>query len=171
MAKSRNIKLPAKKKKARKKPISQAGRRAARTDDKRGRLVRQNAFLHELEETRGCIALSCDRVGVPRATFYNWKENHPEFLVKYEDKMEKIKDLIEFKGIIRPSDNGVYHAATRWLSANASERGYNVNRLELAGSVKIESPTLEEVMEKTDPVTLAAAMRRVEASAAETEND
>lgn len=133
--------------------------------EERSRLVRQNAFLKELVETRGMVALSAKRAKVPRRTVYYWLEHHERFREKFDDAMEEAKDMIELKGIAAQADKGNHQAASKWLSARAPERGYGIIKTELTGAhggpIEVKSPTMEEVAEKCDLQRLAGILARV----------
>lgn len=135
------------------------------TEDARTRLIKQNAFLKELFETRGMIALAAKRANVPRRNVYYWLDTNKRFKEKFEDVMEEVKDMIELKGIAFRADNGDHHAASKYLAARAPERGYGRNSFEITGAgggpLEVRSPTLEEVMEKTDIARLASMLARV----------
>jgi len=133
--------------------------------EERSRLQKQNAFLKELLETRGMIAIAAKRAKVPRRTVYYWLEHHERFKEKFDDTIEEVKDMIELKGIAAQADKGNHQAASKWLASRAPERGYGRDRLELTGAdggpIEVRSPTLEEVAEKCDPTQLATMLARV----------
>jgi hypothetical protein len=159
MKKARKILLTGKRGKSARKSQREA------EQEERSRLQKQNAFLKELLETRGMIAIAAKRAKVPRRTVYYWLEHHDRFREKYEDTIEEVKDMIELKGIAAQADKGNHSAASKWLASRAPERGYGRDRLELTGAdggpIEMKSPTIEEVAEKCDPVRLASMLARV----------
>lgn len=52
-------------------------------------------FLQFWEKSRGIIKITCEKAGVGRSTFYEWKEEDPEFAKALEDVTKNRNDEIE----------------------------------------------------------------------------
>jgi len=60
--------------------------------------IRKQMFLEYFRLTAGVITASCQKVGVSRQTFYDWKKNDPEFLKAIEgvnaEKLNIAEDVL-----------------------------------------------------------------------------
>jgi hypothetical protein len=61
-----------------------------------GKVAKQKLFLEAYRNSLFNVTKSCEKVGVPRRTFYNWKE-HPDFVEQLNDVENELKDFIKDK--------------------------------------------------------------------------
>jgi len=88
-------------------------------------------FLDLLKGCGGNISEVCKATGISRRTFYDWKEQYPEFRDGVEDVVEAVIDTVEsalYKGILE----GNVTAQIFFLKCRAKHRGY-VERQEITG--------------------------------------
>lgn len=89
----------------------------------------QKKLLDELQ-TMPIISIACKKVGIPKATFYRWKNDFPEFenqclLCKSMGK-DNINDLAE-SSLIKCIKDGEFRSIKFWLEANHPNYRYNKN--------------------------------------------
>lgn len=106
---------------------------------------RQNAFISYYHENNATISETCEKLGIPRSTYYKWK-NDDDFLERFnrtaECYIEVAKDCI-FKAM----RNGDTKAAMWYLERKggfekkSSEQNINVNHRAIA---QIEIPEMTE---------------------------
>lgn len=100
----------------------------------------QEKFIKAYSERFGNVAASCRAARISRQTYYNWRENTPEFLQAILDADEEMKDTAESKlhelinGVtvenLKDDENPVYtkppdfRAISYFLDRKARDRGY-----------------------------------------------
>lgn len=128
-AKAKSAKVKAKKeisvdKSLQNKGISekQAGHKSTTQQAKK---ERQNIFLNILfnKQQFPNIHLACKEAGISRTLFYDWRDNDPEFQVKYHEWEESITDKYE-ADLYRNSAAGDSKAIVFYLERKARHRGY-----------------------------------------------
>jgi len=89
----------------------------------------QQRFIDALVSADGNVSAACKRVGIARATFYNWRDTNTEFAERVDDVREKILDELEqsLRDIARDrTDADSFKALRLILEARGRGRGYGV---------------------------------------------
>lgn len=106
-------------------------------------------LLKYLNEGKGIISYACQKAGVSRQTFYNYKKDDEEFAAAVDEINEGIIDVVESKLLTQINDNNLT-AIIFYLKTKGRNRGYvemvdsNVN---LSGGVNLRPLTNEELDE------------------------
>ena len=106
-------------------------------------------LLKYLNEGKGIISYACQKAGVSRQTFYNYKKDDGEFAAAVDEINEGIIDVVESKLLTQINDNNLT-AIIFYLKTKGRNRGYvemvdsNVN---LSGSVDLRPLTDDELNE------------------------
>ena len=142
----------------------------AAEDDKRARWQKQAAMVKAVLKTRGLIGLACRQCDISERTHRDWMLRYPKYATRIKESILVGQDMIEFR-LIEKCDEGDVTALRVYLSARCKDRGYGVQRSEVTGpngsSVSISnSPTLEELMTRTNNSALAGMVGRVKKGAA-----
>jgi hypothetical protein len=110
---------------------------------------KQKKLLKHLIEGKGIISYACQKAGVSRQTFYNWKKDDPEFAQAVDDVNEDIIDIVESKLLTQINDNNLT-AIIFFLKTKGRARGYveqtDVNA-NLNGSFALRPLTDDEIEE------------------------
>ncbi|MBQ9370779.1 MAG: hypothetical protein IJU03_01140 [Thermoguttaceae bacterium] len=84
---------------------------------------RKKEALDVLRKTLGDVTTACDRIGISRQTFYQWRRHDPEFDAMVSDINERALDFVEsqmFKGI----KEGNARLIMFYLMNRGKSRGY-----------------------------------------------
>lgn len=110
---------------------------------------RKKKLLKHLGEGRGIISYACQKAGVSRQTFYNWKTEDDEFAQAVENISEDIIDVVESKLLSQINDNNLT-AIIFFLKTKGRSRGYveqtDVNA-NITGGMKLRPLTRDEIEE------------------------
>lgn len=110
---------------------------------------KKKKLLKHLIEGRGIISYACQKAGVSRQTFYDWKKQDPEFAQAVEDVEEEIIDVVESKLLTQINDNNLT-AIIFYLKTKGRKRGYvemtDVNA-NLSGTMNLRPLTEDEIEE------------------------
>lgn len=96
---------------------------------------KKEALLVALEKSLGVVDQACKKAGVPRTTFYRWKEEDPDFAAACAQTSEIALDFVESKLFLAIQADNVT-AMIFYLKTKGKERGY-VERQEFAGTQTI----------------------------------
>ncbi len=99
-------------------------------------LSNKELLIEALAKTKGIIATACKSVNVSRRTFYNWKEEDPEFAEAVEEIMENQIDTVESK-LIDNIESGDTTAIIFYLKTKGRKRGYG-DKLEVDNNLKLK---------------------------------
>lgn len=104
--------------------------------------INKKEFLEALRKTMGNVSKACEKVGVSRQTFYNWKENDPEFLDGCLNVKASAIDMTE-SALLKQITEGNTTAIIFYLKTQAKDRGYgDQTQIEHSGGIAIErAPT------------------------------
>lgn len=91
------------------------------THKKRSRL--QNDFLKAYKASAGNVSHACEKIGISRNCFYEWKKNFPEFNERFVEAEESLIDLVETKLMKAINDDNVT-ATIFFLKTKGKHRGY-----------------------------------------------
>lgn len=110
---------------------------------------KQKKLLKYLKEGHGIISYACQKAGVSRQTFYNWKKDDTEFAQAVDDYNEEVIDIVESKLLTQINDNNLT-AIIFYLKTKGRSRGYvemtDVNA-NLNGTMSLRPLTNEELDE------------------------
>ena len=84
---------------------------------------RKKQFLEALLVTDSNISEACERTGVGRTTYYDWKRDDPDFAESAKHAIEHIKDWVEDK-ILAHIKEGNVTAAIFYAKTKMKDRGY-----------------------------------------------
>lgn len=125
-------------------------------------------LLNKLEKTP-IIEAACKAVGLPRSTYYRWRNDDPEFADKCDEVIElsvgRINDLAESQ-LINAIKNQQMSAITFWLKHH--HRSYR-NRLEV--DARIQATQQELTPEQSALVNKALQLAGITTSEGEQNND
>ena len=79
--------------------------------------------LEALKRNRGNISAACKAVNISRPTFYEWRDNNPEFAQAAEDVREELIDMAEDTLLTMIKEKNVI-ATLFFLKTQAKSRGY-----------------------------------------------
>lgn len=101
-------------------------------------MTKKQAFIEALKESKGIIENAREKVGVPRATIYNWRQADAEFneaVIKAIDEGSEVAlDFVENKLYDRIME-GDTTATIFYLKTKGKKRGY-VEKQEIEHSAK-----------------------------------
>lgn len=123
-----------------KNPKKRGGRKAGSTLAK-APAKRKKALLSALTDNLGIVTRACKAVGIPRACFYEWFNDDPEFKAAVEDVNEIALDFVEERhyALIKCLNTAsiIFHLKTKGRG-----RGY-VERTEIEHSGKLDTNVSE----------------------------
>lgn len=79
-------------------------------------------FIESLKDTMN-ISVTCDALGIPRKTFYNWLEHDEWFNQMYEDAMAREFDWVKSKWMMKINE-GDMKAIERYIKSRGHKYGY-----------------------------------------------
>lgn len=85
--------------------------------------IKKRELLAALKETRGIVAVACQRSNVPRRTFYNWLDTDEDFRRSAEDANEEAVDFAESK-LMERIEAGAEKSIIFFLKTRGRSRGY-----------------------------------------------
>ena len=88
-------------------------------------------MLEALEKNRGLVLLSCEDIGIARATHYNWVNDDEEYAESVYCILEKTGDLVESQ-ILKKIKDGDTATIIFYAKTKLKNRGY-IDRVEHAG--------------------------------------
>jgi len=101
-----------------------------------------DVFLENYKNSMGNVSIACEKTGISRMTFYNWKESDKDFAQKVEEIDEASVDLAESKLKLRVME-GDLTAIIFTLKCKGKKRGY-VEKTEIDANVN----TFEQFMRR-----------------------
>ena len=111
------------------------------------------------------LHLALVKAQVPIRTHYDWLDRYPRYKEKYNAAIQRAYDLIEFRGIITPANEGNDRAAEKFLAARCPDRGYGRTRSEISGPggrpLEVSSPTLEDLLRTTAAAEIRKMVKNV----------
>jgi hypothetical protein len=103
------------------------------------------------------VQVVCEKIGLPRTTFYRWKKNDPEFAEAAEraicDGRHLINDFAESQ-LINAIKNNNLTATIYWLNHNHKNYG---NKIEIDGQLKTSNGRLTPEQEENIKQALVLA--------------
>lgn len=84
---------------------------------------RKEKFLEALTQSGGIIATACLNSGVPRRTYYQWRDDDPVFSARVQDVIETQIDYVESKLMSR-IESGDTTATIFYLKTRGKNRGW-----------------------------------------------
>lgn len=105
-------------------------------------------ILECLENSLGVVTTACAEAGVPRSTFYKWREGDPDFKEAVEELQDVAIDTVESALFGRIKDKDTT-AMIFYLKTKGKKRGY-VERQEFTGR---DGDGIEIVMKKANEET------------------
>ena len=87
--------------------------------------LKKKSFIEAFEKSFGNVSQACRSVGITRATFYNWKNDDPEFLEALEaiEPQEVFVDFAE-NALAKKIKDGDTTAIIFALKTKGKKRGY-----------------------------------------------
>lgn len=126
---------------------------------------RQRDFLVIFKKNMCLVATSCEKAGISRKTFYDWKERHEDFAKAVEDANESMMDFGESK-LLKLIQDGDTSATIFYAKTKLRNRGYQENRAVQAdltsGGRSLKALTDEQLdaeIERLGKICDAAAIR------------
>ena len=116
---------------------------------------KKKAFLEVYFKNVCNISATCEKIGIDRKTFYNWKEADPEFRRAVEDAENQLIDLAEtqlFKNIRAGKETSLFF----FLVNRKPERWKSITKVQMehSGEVKTTpSVSIINVLNKKDEKT------------------
>lgn len=92
----------------------------------------KDRFPEILAEHLGIVTNACKAAGIGRRTYYNWREEDPEFAKACDDVSEQTIDFVESK-LLENIRDGKEASQIFYLKTKAKHRGY-VERTEHTGA-------------------------------------
>lgn len=135
--------LPAKRKKNKPATSTREATIAARTAKDKA------ALLAALKESKGIISRACEATGIGRTTFYEWKENDPDFKAACEEVTEVTLDVLESVvlniAMAGQQERDQLNAAQFLLRSKGKHRGFSDKiETQISGELKTQN-TIEVV--------------------------
>ena len=84
---------------------------------------RKKELIDVLRKTFGNVMLSCQKVGISRATFYLWRQEDPEFDEAVHEINEMTLDFVEHE-LLKGIKEGNTRLIMFYLTAKGRSRGY-----------------------------------------------
>lgn len=105
-------------------------------------------FPKTLKDCMGIISTACNKVGIERKTYYNWRENDLKFAMLCDEAIEHTGDFVESKLLKRISEDDTT-AIIFYCKTKLKKRGY-VERIEQTGKdgAPIQSETKVELTDE-----------------------
>lgn len=89
----------------------------------KGNVSKKNKFLKAYRDGKGIIVYACNKSGISRKTFYNWKESDDDFRQKCDEIDEETIDIVESKLLTAINDDNLT-ATIFYLKTKGRKRGY-----------------------------------------------
>lgn len=83
----------------------------------------KSAFLKAMSATLGNISSACEQVGISRQTFYNYRDEDPEFANALLENDEGVTDYVETK-LLQQIKEGNTSATIFYLKTKGKKRGW-----------------------------------------------
>ncbi len=93
-----------------------------------GKIQRQKDFLKHFREGLGIVTYACDKTGISRETFRQWKLKDPKFKAACDEVSDVVLDVVESK-LLRKINDEDLTAIIFYLKTKGKHRGY-VERVE-----------------------------------------
>lgn len=93
-----------------------------------GKIQRQKDFLKHFREGYGIVTYACEKTGISRETYRQWKMKDPKFKAACEDVSEMTIDVVESK-LLNKINEGDTTSIIFYLKTKGKHRGY-VERVE-----------------------------------------
>jgi hypothetical protein len=90
-----------------------------------------------VEKSLGVVSMACDKVGVSRTTFYDYKAKDPEFREAVESVKEIAVDFVESQ-LFKQIKEGSTAATIFYLKCQGKKRGY-IEKQEIEHSGKVDN--------------------------------
>jgi hypothetical protein len=91
--------------------------------------IKKQRLLEALEKSLGIVTTACKTAGVARSSFYEWKENDPEFAMAVQEIDNVTLDFAE-SSLHKQINEGNATSTIFYLKTKGKKRGY-VERTEL----------------------------------------
>lgn len=102
--------------KNRREPQISEEEKAVKVEQERTR-INKELFLEELPKCRGIIRLTCQKIGIGERTYYDWRDQDPEFMAEvnkqYINLNDKIKDVLLKKILVEEDGPSVRYYLDR----------------------------------------------------------
>lgn len=96
-------------------------------------LAEQKAKFPEiLKQTMGLVSLACEKVGIGRTTYYEWRNNDPEFAALCDEVPDRVGDMVESK-LYEKVQRGDGETIRFYCKTKLKNRGYTTG-MELTGA-------------------------------------
>lgn len=123
------------------------GRRGPYTKTKQKQL--KENFLEALKKSGGVVTPASNAVGISRQTYYNWRQEDPEFAAACDETLELALDLAE-SALLRNIQAGDTKAIKFFLICKGKSRGYDM-RQEIDLNATVMRPRVVFEDEETPP--------------------
>lgn len=87
--------------------------------------VRKELFIEALKKNLFIITAACEATGVSRKTYYQWRNDDPEFKRKCDEVEESQMDFVETQ-LLKRIKEGSDRAITFYLQTRAKKRGWGL---------------------------------------------
>lgn len=109
---------------------------------KKDREKLKKQFLENMEESKGMVTTSAERIGVSRETISNWRESDPEFNEAVQAIQDKIKEYVEGR-LMSLIENGNTAATMFFLKCRAGYRETNKLEIENKNDIDVNAAIAE----------------------------
>lgn len=109
---------------------------------KKDREKLKKQFLENMEESKGMVTTSAERIGVSRETISNWRESDPEFNEAVQAIQDKIKEYVEGR-LMTLIENGNTAATMFFLKCRAGYRETNKLEIENKNDIDVNAAIAE----------------------------
>lgn len=125
-------------------------------------------FPQYMKESMGIVSRACDKAGIDRCTYYEWRERDPEFAKACDEAYDHAADFVESK-LYQLINEGNPSAIIFYSKTKMKSRGY-VERIETTGkdggaietSVQFKvNKTDERILEEMKAELLAEAQNSI----------
>lgn len=84
---------------------------------------RKKKFIEKFKKTLGNVTATCEAIKIARATYYNWRDEDPEFRAAADETAESVLDMAE-SSLYKQVQSGNPTATIFLLKCKGAKRGY-----------------------------------------------
>ena len=110
--------------------------------------IKKELLLKSLEQSLGVVTVACNKVDIPRSTYYKWLKEDEAFAREVEDIDNVALDFAESK-LHEQISNNVPSSTMFYLKTRGKKRGY-IERQEITGADGMPTNFQIEIIDKTE---------------------
>lgn len=108
---------------------------------------KKTLFIQAFQKSFGNISKACEKIGVSRQTYYDWRNDDPMFLEAVKNVKDGAVDMAE-TALLKQITEGNTTAIIFYLKTQAKDRGYGDQiQVEHSGGVAIEQRPTRAIVE------------------------